>query len=218
MQKKGEKHKTIVGYVLKTSALSISVEKLLNVAILKNALFLRTLNTALQSIVQSLSHTPPTLWAQAVIGWIRVWCRHRSERPFISSLGRWTPHLISNKGNFSILQPIYSDTANNLGFYYFSWPASFFLVFRRFLLVPTGRLVIFPVNFFSVQRQGDISEELWVSTKRACGSLFVFWIGSVSLLERKAWERNCPRQLERLKPRLKNPERLLLHPPRPTDR
>lgn len=28
MQKKGEKHKTIVGYVLKTSALSISVEKL----------------------------------------------------------------------------------------------------------------------------------------------------------------------------------------------
>ena len=145
--KKGGKHKTIVGYVLKTSSLSISVEKLdfhlnasdnfligwdgisvilLNVAILKNALFLRTLNTALQSIVQSLSHTPPTLWAQAVIGWIRVWCRHRSERPFISSLGRWTPHLISNKGNFSILQPIYSDTANNLGFYYFSWPASIF--------------------------------------------------------------------------------------------
>ena len=97
----------------------------LNAAILKNALFLPTLNTALQSIVQSLSHTPPTLWAQAVIGWIRVWCRHRSERPFISSLGRWTPHLISNKGNFSILQPIYSDSASDLGFYYFSWPAKF---------------------------------------------------------------------------------------------
>lgn len=57
---------------------------------------------------------------EAVIGRTEERCRHRSERPFIPALGRWTPRLISNKGNFSILQPVYSDTATSLGFYYLS--------------------------------------------------------------------------------------------------
>lgn len=105
------------------------------------------MNAALQSIVHSLSQTPPTLWAVAVIGWMWVRCRHRSERPFISSLGRWTPHLISNKGNFSILQPVYSDTATNLGFYYFSSAVSFFLLFWKILLTLTG-LYVFPLWTF----------------------------------------------------------------------
>lgn len=79
-------------------------------------------------------------------------------------------------------------------------------------------LSISPVNFFFVQREGDTSEELCVSTKRLVGLCSFF--GSVEFLcwSEKAWERNCPRQLERLKPRLKSPERLQLHPPRPMDR
>lgn len=73
--------------------------------------------------------------------------------------------------------------------------------------------------FLCADRQGDSSRRALRFNKEACGSLFVFGgIGWISLLERKAWERNCPRHPERLKPRLKSPGRRPLHPPRPTDR
>lgn len=47
-------------------------------------------------------------------------CRHRSECSFICALGRWTPLLISNKGNFSIFHPVYSENHKSGIFYYFS--------------------------------------------------------------------------------------------------
>lgn len=147
-----------------------------------------------------------------------VRCRHRSERPFISSLGRWTPHLISNKGDFSILQPVYRDTATNLGLYYFDLPGRFFLLFWKILLTLTGLCFTFSLWTFSLCRERETRAKSFAFNKEACGSLFVFWISWVSLLERKAWERNCPRQPERLRPWLKSPERQQLHLPRPMDR
>lgn len=142
------------------------------------SLFLRAPNAALQSIVHSLFPNPaPRSELRAVIGWIWVRHSHRSKRPFISSLGRWTPHLISNKGNFSILQPVYSDTATNLGFYYFSWAASFFLLFTKSLLTLTGLCFTFSLWTFWVlcaQRRRQQRRALSFN-KEACGSLFAFF-------------------------------------------
>lgn len=121
----------------------------------------------------------PRAKTENVIGSVEERCRHRSERPFISSLGRWTLHLISNKGNFSILQPVYGDTATELGFYYFSFAASLYLLLEKtILLTLIGLCFPFPLWTFSpsVHREGDGSEELWVSTKRLVGVFVrVFW-------------------------------------------
>lgn len=75
-------------------------------------------------------------------------CRHRSERPFISSLGRWTLHLISNKGNFSILQPVYGDTATELGFYCFSFAASLYLLLEKSSSLSLDFAFHFPTELF----------------------------------------------------------------------
>lgn len=93
---------------------------------------------------------------EAVIGRTEERCRHRSERPFIPALGRWTPRLISNKGNFSILQPVYSDTATSLGFYYFISPASFLLLCWRILHTLTGVCFTFSLWTFSLCARAHI--------------------------------------------------------------
>lgn len=55
------------------------------------------------SIVRRAGGPRPPLCAAAAIGRRRAErCRHRSGSPFICALGRWTPHLISNQGDFSI--------------------------------------------------------------------------------------------------------------------
>ena len=147
-------------------------------------------------------------------------CRHRSECPFIPAFGRWTLHLINNEGNFSILQPVYSDTATYLGFYYFSSLVRFPLS----LWESPWRKLDFALPFLSelffvqAERRENISVGLCISTKRLVGLCSLFGSVGFSLLEREAWERNCPRHLKRLKPWLKSPEKLLHHPPRPTDR
>lgn len=121
-----------------------------------------------------------------MIGPTRVRCRHRSERPFISSLGRWTLHLISNKGNFSILQPVHGDAATELGFYYFSlrrqrFPAAISKNPPRLSLDSALHLFLPPCELaprppilpLRVQR----GRQLWVSTKRLVGSLFASFFG-----------------------------------------
>lgn len=183
---------------------------------------------------------PPTPWVWALIGWARAPCRHRSQRPFIWALGRWTPHLLNNGGAFSIF------TAADLGFYYFSSPATFALLSEVWLDFPWAfSLWTFSVFFFGTKKQqtkksphtkrdkdrraGGCSGKASHLHKEACGSLFAFFFflllfffppGSVGILcwTEKAWERSCPRQLERLKLLRRSPERLQLHPPRATDR
>lgn len=55
------------------------------------------------SIVRRAARPRPPLCGAAAIGRRRAeGCRHRSGSPFICALGRWTPHLISNQGDFSI--------------------------------------------------------------------------------------------------------------------
>lgn len=55
------------------------------------------------SIVRRAGGPRPPLCTAAAIGRRRAErCRHRSGSPFICALGRWTPHLISNQGDFSI--------------------------------------------------------------------------------------------------------------------
>lgn len=126
----------------------------------------------------------PSSERRPVICWIWVRCRHRSERPFISALGRWTPHLISNKGNFSILQPVFSDTATNLGFYYFSSPASFSPAIKK-KNPPHSNwtlLCIFPCElFFCAERVRETAARSFAFQQRGLW-VFVRFFGSVEFL------------------------------------
>lgn len=119
-----------------------------------------------------LSRAPPTRRAGPGPMWVR--CRHRWQRPFISSLGRWTLHLINNQGNFSILQPVCGHRAGILLplvlcqslAALFRNPALHWTLFDRFACELWRRLF--------VRKAGDRSRELWVSTKTLVGSLFTF--------------------------------------------
>lgn len=133
------------------------------------------------------SKAPPTLRAAAVIGPVWVRRRHRSRRPFISSLGRWTLHLINNEGNFSILQPVCGHRAGILSPLVLS--QSFAALSRNPALHWTlfERLVGELLRCSFVRRAGDRSGVPWVSTKTLVGSLFAsFRIGWLSLSEGKA--------------------------------
>ena len=123
-------------------------------------------------------NAPPSPGAAAVIGRVWVRCRHRPEPPFISALGRWTRHLISNKGNFSILQPAYSDAATDLGFYHRSSPASASLLLKTPLLIPGGLCFTFsPWIFPLCTGESERGRQQWrrAFNKEACGSLFAFF-------------------------------------------
>lgn len=148
-----------------------------------------------------LPYALPTFCIRAVIGWFWVRCRHRSECPFISALGRWTPHLISDKGNFSIFYPVYSDTATNLGFFITSLHLAVFSCNFLILIPAIGLRFLLPWTF-----QIGTSGKSLHSRKQACGlcsflDRLSFFVGA------KAWERNSPRRLQRAKPRLKSQER-----------
>ena len=103
------------------------------------------------------------------------WCCHRSECPFTCALGRWTPHLISNKGNFSIFHPVYSDTATNLGFFIASLHlAGFFCDFPNLFTV-TGLWLLLQ---WTLQR-GPSAKSLHL---RKTIVVFVPFFGSVEFL------------------------------------
>lgn len=122
----------------------------------------------LSAIAPPPSYAPPTPGAAPVIGWVRSGAENRSERPFISSLGRWTLHLISDKGHFSFFSERLKSFVTP--HFYGLW------------------LLIFTVNFFHLLRarthiQGDCREERWVCAQGPwalcscfCYSFCFFWL------------------------------------------
>lgn len=164
-----------------------------------------------------LSRAPPTCREGPGPVWVR--CRHRSQRPFISSLGRWTLHLINNQGNFSILQPVCGHRAGD-----FITSRSLPVSCSSFPKSCSSQDFVWPVHKWTLAslvraQSGRQKQRALGFNKDACG-VFVHVFGSVDFLcqKEKRWERHCPRQLGRLKLQLRSPERLRLHLPRATDR
>lgn len=134
----------------------------------------------------------PRPWASAVIGPFWVWCRHRSERPFVPSLGRWTLHLISIKGNLSVLHPACDHWTGILVLFRCQ-------VFPCYFQNSCSRSLdcIFPCQpfFFPPCIEKETAAKSFEFQQRGlwgiCSllSLFLclfFWIGWASLLERRA--------------------------------
>lgn len=113
------------------------------------------------------------------------------------------------------------SVATERGFYYVSFSASLLLLFPEILLI-TGLCSSGSVSELLLLRaqSGRQKRRAVGFNKDACGVFVRVFLDRLTFFCRKEkrWERNCPRQLGRLKLPLRSPERLRLHPPRLTDR
>lgn len=153
------------------------------------------MNAALQSIVHSLHSNPAhavsgALWlAESECGAVIARSAHSSLH-----LGVGLRILLATREISPFCSLSTATRPPSWDFITSPSPVSFFTaIFEKSLVALnwTFAFHFFPCELFFLcaqrERERDSSEELCVSTKRACGSLFgfFFWIGWVSLLERK---------------------------------
>lgn len=197
------------------------------------------------SIVRRAARPRPPLCGAAAIGRRRAeGCRHRSGSPFICALGRWTPHLISNQGDFSIFSLstvrlqiwdflLLLFTKLGLLFFFFFLRSTFSSLFFPSLLCCCF-LISSTLNFLKgVHYNRFCSLFSFFFPSGVCVCCCCCWspsiytnptlfvsppFGSVefSLLNKTAWVPSSPRPLQRAKPPPRNlgKQWLRLHPRR----
>lgn len=135
------------------------------------------------SIVHPSCRPRPLLWVRRADWPARAGAASAPASPFICALGRWTPHLISNQGDFSIFLlstvrlQIWDFFITSFFFFNYTWAPFLCLTFPPFSLPPALLLFyLFDQNFFirSVFNRScsvlttPTSPSLWCVCRRRC--------------------------------------------------